>query len=240
MMHVCPSKVVLLCLLSMALLPRWSSAATPSAEQALKLVPVQPGVDYDRPSPAEAAKCKILAKKINGHVGWVVESPTGLILRRFVDTNDDNIVDQWSYYKDGLEVYRDIDSNYNGKADQYRWFHTGGSRWGLDPSETGVIESWKSISAEEVTAEVIAAIATHDAQRFARLVITPGELRSLGLGKSRAESVADKAAKALAGFKAMSERQQVIGNNTTWAQFSANRPGVIPARTDQSTKDVRV
>ena len=57
-------------------------------------------------------------------------------LRKFVDTNDDNVVDQWSYYKDGVEVYRDIDSNYNGKADQYRWFHTGGSRWGLDPKET--------------------------------------------------------------------------------------------------------
>ena len=48
MMHIFPSKVALLCLLSMALLPRWSAAAAPSAEQALKLVPVQQGVDYDR------------------------------------------------------------------------------------------------------------------------------------------------------------------------------------------------
>ena len=123
-------------------------------------------MDYDRPSPAEAAKCKIVAKKIDGHVGWVVESPSGVILRKFVDTNDDGVVDQWSYYKDGLEVYRDIDSNFNGKADQHRWFHTGGSRWGLDSGEDGVIDSWKSISAEEVTAEVVAAIAAHDLQRF--------------------------------------------------------------------------
>jgi hypothetical protein len=28
-------------------------AATPSVEQALKLTPVQPGVDYDRPSPED-------------------------------------------------------------------------------------------------------------------------------------------------------------------------------------------
>ena len=73
-----------------------------------------------------------------------------MILRRFVDTNDDNVVDQWSYYKDGLEVYRDIDSTFNGKADQYRWFNTGGSRWAIDANEDGVIDSWKSISAEEV------------------------------------------------------------------------------------------
>ena len=189
-----PSHVVLIGAMVVLLAPRPSWAATPSVEQALKLMPVQPGVDYDRPSPEEAAKCKIVAKKIDGHVGWIVESPDGVILRKFVDTNDDNVVDQWSYYKDGLEVYRDIDSNYNGKADQYRWFHTGGSRWGLDPNEDGVIESWKSISAEEVTAEVVAAIATHDAERFARLVLTPAELRSLGLGKARAESVAEKVA----------------------------------------------
>ena len=163
-----------------------------------------------------------------------------MILRKFVDTNDDNVVDQWSYYKDGVEVYRDIDSNFNGKADQYRWFHTGGSRWGLDPNEDGVIDSWKSISAEEVTAEVVAAIATHDADRFARLLLTPAELKSLGLGKSRAESVAEKIAKAAADFKAMSARQKVVTRDATWVQFSANRPGIVPAGTDESTKDLRV
>ena len=239
-MRLHPSKVVLSCLLSVVLCPQWSSAAAPSAEQALKLVPVQSGVDYDRPSPAEAAKCRIVAKKIDGHVGWVVESPSGVVLRVFVDTNDDNVVDQWSYYKDGLEVYRDIDANFNGKADQHRWFHTGGSRWGLDSGEDGVINSWKSISAEEVTAEVVAAIATHDLQRFTCLLLTPAELRSLGLGKSRAEAVAEKISKATDGFKTMAARQKAIGPDAVWMQFSANRPGVIPAGTDQSTKDLRV
>ena len=94
---------------------------------------MQPGVDYDRPTAEQAAKCKIVAKRIDGHMGWIVESPEGVILRKFVDTNDDKVVDQWSYYKDGLEVYRDIDSKYTGKVDQCRWFHTGGTRWGLDP-----------------------------------------------------------------------------------------------------------
>jgi hypothetical protein len=115
-----------------------NSAATPAApsvEYALKFMPVQRGVDFDQPTPEEAAKCKISTKKIDGHVGYIVESGDGVILRKFVDTNEDNFVDQWSYYKDGLEVYRDIDSNFNGKADQYRWFHTAGSRWGLDPKE---------------------------------------------------------------------------------------------------------
>ena len=163
-----------------------------------------------------------------------------MILRKFVDTNDDNVVDQWSYYKDGIEVYRDIDSNFNGKADQYRWFHTGGSRWGFDPRETGVIQAWKMISAEEVTAEIVAAIATNDAQRFRRLLLTTNELKSLGLGKSRADGVAQKVGRAAAEFSTMAARQTAITPDTTWLQFSATRPGIVPAGTDQSTKDMRV
>lgn len=218
--------------------PCW--AATPSAEQALKLAPVQSGVDYDRPSPADAAKCKISAKKFDGHVGWIVTSPDGLLLRRFVDTNDDNVVDQWSYYKDGLEVYRDIDATNNGKADQYRWFNTAGSRWALDANEDGAIDAWKSISAEETTAEAVAAIAARDASRFARLLLTPAELKSLGIGKTREENIREKLSKAPADFKAMAARQKAVARDSGWTQFSAGRPGIVPAGTDGSTKDVRV
>jgi thiol-disulfide isomerase/thioredoxin len=228
------------CSLSLAISPPSAWGGSPSAQQALKLTPVQPGVDYDRPTPEQAAKCKIVAKRINGHVGWVVETADGVMLRKFVDTNDDNVVDQWSYYKDGLEVYRDIDGNYNGKADQYRWFHTGGSRWGLDPRETGVIQSWKMISAEEVTAEIVAAIANNDAQRFRRLLLTSNELKSLGLGKARADAVAQKVSKAAAEFSTMAASQKVITPDATWLQFGASRPGIVPAGTDQSTRDVRV
>jgi len=235
-----PAKTTLVWILSTVLLPGWALAANPSAEQALKLVPVQAGVDYDRPGEAETAKCKMTPKKIDGYVGWIVESPNGAILRRFVDSNGDNVVDQWSYYKDGLEVYRDIDTNHNGKADQYRWFHTGGSRWGIDHNEDGVIDEWKAISAEEVTAEIVAAIAARDPDRFARLVLTAEELASLGLGKERADDVAKKATRATTEFKTMTTRQKALANDAAWVQFSAGLPGVVPAGTDQSTKDVRV
>ena len=43
-------------------------AASTTVEQALKLAPVQQGVDYDRPTPEEAAKCKISVKK-DGRAG---------------------------------------------------------------------------------------------------------------------------------------------------------------------------
>jgi thiol-disulfide isomerase/thioredoxin len=240
MLRLSPRTIVSVLALTAALLPNWSWAATPTLEQALSLVPVQPGVDYDRPAGAESAKCRFVVRKYNGHVGWIVEGPDGAILRRFVDTNDDNTVDQWCYYKDGVEVYRDIDSNFDGKADQYRWFNTGGSRWGIDANQDGIVDYWKSISAEEVTAEAIAALATRDADRFARLVLAPAELKSLGLGRSRTESLVGKTAKAVAGFKAMAARQTAVASDAAWLQFSAGRPGIVPAGTDGSTKDVRV
>jgi hypothetical protein len=37
-------------------------AASPTVQQALRLAPTQDGVDYNRSSPAEAAKCKLVAK----------------------------------------------------------------------------------------------------------------------------------------------------------------------------------
>ena len=238
---ICANKIALNSILWLVIFnAAMASAATPTAEQALNLTPVQAGVDCDRPGAQDIPKCKITAKKINGQVGWIVEGPDGAILRKFVDTNGDNVVDQWSYYKDGVEVYRDIDSNFNGKADQHRWFNTAGTRWGLDPKEDGTIESWKTISAEEVTAEVVAALAARDADRFARVLLSSDDLKNLGLGKSRSAELAEKIGKLSGEFKQLAARQKTVAPQTTWVQFTAGRPGIVPAGTDESTKDIRV
>jgi len=218
--------------------PSW--AARPSAVNALRLVPVQKDVDYDRPAAADVAKCKIAAKKIAGQVGWIVEGPDGMILRRFMDTNGDNTVDQWSYYKGGLEVYRDIDANFNNKTDQHRWFHTSGTRWGLDRNEDGEIDAWKSISAEEVSAEIIAALARRDAARFKRLVLLPGEINSLGLGKEKAAAISKRIARLPGDFATLAAKQTTIAADARWLQFSSSTPGVVPSGTDGSTKDLTV
>ena len=120
-----------------------------------------------------------------------MEDPSGKLLRVFLDTNGDNTVDQWRYYKNGLEVYRDADTDFNRKADQFRWFHTSGSRWGIDDNEDGVIDSWKAISAEEVSAEAVAALSSGDTDRFMRLVITPEELKTLGLGAAKEKQLGE-------------------------------------------------
>jgi thiol-disulfide isomerase/thioredoxin len=214
--------------------------ASPSVEQALRLTPKQEGIDYDRPKPEEIARCKITARKVDGHAGWIVESPEGVVLRKFVDTNGDNIVDQWSYYKDGVEVYRDIDSKFTGNADQFRWFNTAGTRWGLDTAGNGTIGAWKIISAEEATAEIVAALASRDENRFARVLLAAEEIPALGLGKAKADLLAAKIGKAMSDFRTLALRQKAIGADGKWLQFSGARPGTVPAGTDGSTKDLDV
>jgi hypothetical protein len=214
--------------------------ATPSARQALQITPIQRDVEYDVPSPEEIDKCTMQVFRSGKQSGWIVRAPDGAILRKFVDTNGDNMVDQWCYYKDGLEVYRDIDSNFNGKVDQYRWFHTAGLRWGIDANEDGRIDSWRMISAEEVAAEVVAALATKDIQRFQRVLLSPTELKNLGLGAERAQELERKLGAAVERFRRLIADQSPLPPGARAIQFSGNRPGMVPAGTDESTQDLRV
>jgi thiol-disulfide isomerase/thioredoxin len=215
-------------------------AATPTAEQALQLLPVQKGVEIAEPLPEEVEKCRITPRKASGEVGWIVEDPAGVVLRAFLDTNNDNVVDQWSYFKGGLEVYRDVDRNFNGKADQFCWYHTGGSRVGLDQDENGIIDAWKSISAEEVSAEVVAALASRDAAQFQRLVLTETELKSLGVAANKLKELSEKLTGLPKKFQQMASQQKLVTTSTRWIQFSGGRPGIVPAGTDGSTKDLLV
>lgn len=206
----------------------------------MRLTPVQKDVDYSRPAEAEVAKCKVLVLNLPGQAGWVVEDPQGLILRKFVDTNGDNKVDRWCYFRDGLEVYRDIDADFNGRVDQYRWFHTAGTKWGLDRDEDGLIDGWHAISPEEASAEAVAALAEGDSQRFARLLITAEEVKSLGLGQAKAKELLERVAAAPGKFRQMAGGQNPLPAKARWVQFSAQQPGTIPAGTDGSTRDLQV
>ncbi|MBX9792166.1 MAG: redoxin family protein [Pirellulales bacterium] len=217
-----------------------ATAAPPPIEQALGLNSIQRDVEYDRPAAADIPKCTIQAENVGQSKGWVVRSPAGQTLRKFVDTNGDNVVDLWCYYQDGLEVYRDIDTDNNGKADQYRWLNTAGCRWGLDSNEDGKIDSWKQISAEEVSAEVIGAIVARDAARFSNVLLTAAELAELGLSPERVTEVKAKLDAAPTAFNEALRAQKLVPAKSQWVQFGAGRPGIVPAGTDGSTKDILV
>ncbi len=215
-------------------------AAAPSVESALKLKPLQVDIDYETPTGDAVKQCTITPIKSKTMSGWVVQNANGQLLRQFVDSNRDKKVDQWRYYKDGIEVYRDIDGNHNGKADQYRWLGTGGTRWGLDKNEDGKVDSWRVISAEELTAEVVAALRDRDAARFTCLLLTSDELKSLQLGDTQTQQLRAKISAAAGGVEALARRQQFVDEKTSWVNFGGVRPGVVPAGTEGSQLDLVV
>jgi len=215
-------------------------AAKPSVEQALKLKPIQSEVEYDTPTADEAKRCTLTAENVDEKKGWVVRDAAGQTLRRFVDMNNDNVVDLWCYFQDGIEVYRDVDSDFDGKADEYRWLNTAGTRWAIDKNADGKIDSWKQISAEEVSAEVVRALATGDAARFSRLLLTAPELKALGLGEEKAKQISKKVTGASKQFATLAKQQKVVKSDAKWVHFGATRPGVVPKGTDGSTRDVTV
>lgn len=217
-----------------------SAADAPSPVQALALTPIQSLVEYTIPSKEEGAQCTIRPEKENNITSWVVRNKQGEVLRRFADTNSDNVVDQWCYFQNGLEVYRDIDSNFNGKADEYRWFNTAGTRWGIDKNEDGKIDSWKIISPHEVAEQVVFALKTRDQARFDLLVAKPNELSELGLGKARQDSISATAKEATAGFAKLVDEQKIVTSDSRYVDFGSARPGLIPTGTDGSSKDVLI
>jgi thiol-disulfide isomerase/thioredoxin len=217
-----------------------AGASAAELEQALGFTPIQPLVEYTKPAKADIPKCTIRAEKDNGSTAWIVRDPQGQMLRRFSDTNRDDFVDLWCYYLDGVEVYRDIDSDFNRKADQYRWFHTAGTRWGVDRDENGQIDSWKVISPHEVGEQLVLALKNRDQARFNLLLVAPRELAELGLSKQRAESVTASVQAASSGFAKLAAEQKLVTAQSKFVDFGGARPGTIPAGTAGSTKDVTV
>lgn len=236
-----PITTLSLSVLSIAVISFCSSnvqAAPPSAAAALGLKPVQSDVEYEVVADDQVSRCTVRDIEREDWSGWEVLAADGSMLRRFADTNGDKKVDLWSYFQYGVEVYRDIDVNFNGKADQYRWMATGGTRWGIDSNEDGTIDRWKAISAEEATMELVAALATQDATRFAALLATESDLQDAGITGERQESLARKADRAASKFNEFAKTQKIISPQTKWLQFAATTPGVMPAGEPGFDKDV--
>ena len=54
-----------------------------------------------------------------GGRGFRIMNSQNQTLRKFLDTNGDIKLDQWIYYQDGKETYRDVDQDFDGKVDHF-------------------------------------------------------------------------------------------------------------------------
>lgn len=208
--------------------------------KALAFKPRQSDVNYEQVKPEQIAECSLEETVREDGKGFLVSGPGAVPLRWFADTNGDNRLDRWCYYNAGVEVYRESDTDFNETADEYRWLSTEGLRWGKDKDEDGTIDTWSMISAEEVTAEVVRATANREPARFERLLITESEIASLGLGKEKAELLSQRVADARKQFAAWTSGQNVVTKSSKWTNFGGDKPGIVPAGTEGSKKDVVV
>ena len=216
------------------------AAPPPAVKETMAFLPKQKDVEYETPKLDEYAKCKVELERKGKSSGWVVLGPAGQIVRKFLDTDGDGKIDSWRYYNHGIEVYRDIDTNDNEKVDQSRWLNLGGSRWGVDQNEDGRIDAWKVLSAAEASKEAIRAMVAGDDSALLSVMVTPEDLKAVGLNQSMAAKLLESAADASKKSRAILSKSKVLTAQAHWARFDAQLPSIIPADDDKATGDLHV
>jgi len=212
-------------------------AATPA--QILQYRPRQEGVVLSTPSEAEMASCRVSWTANPGGGGvWLLLDPQGRPLRRLVDSKGDNKPHIWSYYKDGVEVYREIDSNLDGEPDQYRWLNGGGMKWGVDINHDHKIDSWKMISAEEVSQEIVQAVITRDFARIQALFLTEAEMTGLGLPAGEAARIRDLQKQAYNKFQDLLAKATNLNDKTRWVHLETAAPQCLPTEVLGTRQDL--
>jgi Thioredoxin-like len=233
----------------LALLATWIVLATapaawakPTAAEILRYRPRIEGVNVSTPSAEEQNACTVeLVTAKNGGSGWVVRDSQGRLLRRFFDSNADKKIDIWSYYLDGVEVYREIDSNLgakDGKADQFRWLNGGGMKWGVAGNAEGKIDGWKMISAEEASQEIVAALIAKDFARLQPLFINEAEIRGLDLPQAEANRLLELQKQAYAKFQATVAKLTNLNEKTHWVHLETAQPECLPADQTGARQDL--
>ena len=217
----------------------WNGAARaqqPSAETILKYRPRQDGVLLSTPAAHDVAGCRVEAVKGSGKgAGWLLRDPQGRPLRRFFDTNYDGRartgIDVYSYYHEGVETYRETIVNTRDEPDQihHRWLNAGGLKWGVDVNKDGRIDSWKAISPEEVSQEVLQAVLKKDFARLQALMISDADIKALDLPADAAARLRTLRRGAEAKFQATCARLTSLTDKTQWLHLELGAPHCQPA-----------
>jgi thiol-disulfide isomerase/thioredoxin len=215
------------------------AAAPPTVEQVLSLRPAQRFVECDMPDAQTAAGCKVEVVSEGKATGWVLRDNAGRIYRRFMDMNRDNVVDQWRYFQNGVEVYRDLDTNANGRPDQHRWLESGGTRWAFDSNEDGKIDGYRVLSAEEATREVVRALAMRDPSMIEPVLLRAADANLIGTAAT-AEQIRQANAAAAQRFQELSGKLAHLTAESRWVRFDGAMPMLIPGDAADGSRDVQV
>ena len=194
-------------------------------EAVLARQPVQPGIVVSTPAGADLAACT--AKEMAWPAGQNGVSPKGIVvtdgagkkLRQFIDTAGGAKYNIFSYYVDGVESYRELDSKGAGKPDQFRWLGINGSKWGADLNGDGTVDEWYAISPEEVSQELFAAVMARNPARMQALMAKEDDFKKLALPaadiakfKSRIDGAGKRLGATVDGLKLTDKAKLVQAN----------------------------
>ena len=221
MAHHSPQRLAAAVVASLALLvPSLVQAAKPSVAERVE-VQTDPGRHRLRHS-----RCRRRSKTVHSNSSMPGKSrdgkcvtPTATCCAATSTPTRDKKVDQWCYFKNGIEVYRDIDSNHNRKADQYRWLGTAGIRWAID-TERG--RSHRPVEGDFAGRGVRRSRAgpDHEGRRSLQAPAAhPEELRDLGLGDEQAKQLAQKLAATARGYEELLRKQDIVKPRCPVGQF---------------------
>ncbi len=228
------------------------AAQTPPPAQLLRdynpMASQRPFVDYDTPiDPAEIEACKneVVTKTVvtNGKpeavgIGIQVRDGQGRLVRRILDAiPPKGAVDQWSYFQDGFEVYREIDFDGDKKIDEVRWLNQGGTRIGV--VQGGRVVKWRRISPEEASKVLVQGIVAGDLSLMSTVLATPDELAALGLPAGLVEQTRAASLRLKDDATAMADDLKTAGwnKNTQWLRFDGLQPRIIPADAADGLKE---
>ncbi|MHB1562242.1 MAG: hypothetical protein ACYC61_32755, partial [Isosphaeraceae bacterium] len=198
----------------------------------LALNPKLAGVDFDTPTGKAVDACKVEVVTVqNRRIGYALRDGQGKMLRRFVATRGAKM-DQWSYYQDGFEVYREVDLDGDQALDEARWMNAGGTRIAM--VKRGKIVGWKQLSAEESSKVFVQGLVQAmgpggDTSLLESVMATPDELAAAGLPKEVVDRAAAAAASRGEQVAALAKSLSGWSRQTVWNRFDGTFPHVLPA-----------
>lgn len=227
------------CVILLATTTTWA-AADPRVAGILAYKPRQKDVQVSQVAPEEYEACevKVLPGTKPNASGFLLLDAKKKPLRRFFDTDGDKQIDVWSYFLDGVEVYREIDTNFNKEPDQFRWFNSAGMKWGISTKENGKIDYWRMISAEEVGQELFEALATKDFSRVQALLISEAELRALKVSADYAQQLLGKQKKIGEKFQEVLGKAAGLDDKARLLRVEIETPNAVPAEAVGSDQDI--
>jgi thiol-disulfide isomerase/thioredoxin len=202
-----------------------------TVEQALQRQPKQAGVNVTTPPPDQVSRCKVSPipnpKDPKQPMGYLVTDGNNNPVRQFVsyDGKNFNIV---AFYVDGVEAYRETYPPDAGAPYQFRWLGPNGTKWGLDRNRDGAIDEWVVISPEEASQELFRAVVGRDPKRLEALMVTPENVKAIGLPAADAERMKARAAGAVKRLADAADALK-LSPNAKWVHVEYGVPQTRPA-----------